>query len=143
MSIPAAVENSPVQCKPLEEGYFVVHADGSPALLGSWSKAANQHYFPVRRQCPITEEPVETVELPTEGILYSWTWIEMPVMVATQMGSGGHGVGQIDLPGGVRVQAYITGKQGDWQIGMTMKLALQPIIKKGDVKLCTFCFSPV
>lgn len=128
--------------KPLEEGYFIIREDGSPALLGSYSKAARQHYFPIRRQCPITEEPVETVELPTEGILYSWTYISMPVMGATQMGGGGHGVGQIDLPGGVRVQATITGQQGDWTIGMKMKLALQPVIKKGDTMFCTFCFSP-
>jgi len=128
--------------KPLEEGYFVIHDDGSSALLGSYSKAADHYYFPIRKQCPITEEPVETVELPTEGILYSWTYIHMPVMGATEMGYGGHGVGQIDLPNGVRVQANITGKEGDWKIGMKMKLDLQPVIKKGETEYCTFCFSP-
>lgn len=133
---------SPAAVRPLQEGYFVIREDGSPALLGSWSPAANQHFFPLRKQCPITEEPVQTVELPTGGILYSWTFIHMPVMGATLMGGGGHGVGQIDLPGGVRVQANITGAEGDWQIGMKMKLALQPIVKKGDTSFCTFCFSP-
>ncbi len=127
--------------KPLEEGYFVIHEDGSPALLGSYSKAADQHYFPIRKQCPITEEPVETVELPTEGVLYSWTYINMPVMGATEMGFGGTGVGQVDLPNGVRVQANLKGKEGDWEIGMKMKLDLQPVVKKGDTELCTFCFS--
>lgn len=129
--------------KPLQDGYFVIHEDGSPALLGSYSKAADQHYFPVRKQCPITEEKVETVELPTEGVLYSWTFIHMPVMGATEMGFGGHGVGQIDLPGGVRVQANIVGKEGDWRIGMKMKLDLQPVVKKGETELCTFCFRPI
>ncbi|MBL4606776.1 MAG: OB-fold domain-containing protein [Pseudomonadales bacterium] len=129
--------------KPLEEGYFVIHEDGSPALLGSYSKAADQHYFPIRKQCPITEEPVETVELPTEGILYSWTFIHMPVMGATEMGFGGTGVGQVDLPGGIRIQANLVGKEGDWEIGMKMKLDLQPVVKKGDTELCTFCFSAV
>ncbi|MGB4343643.1 MAG: hypothetical protein WBJ03_08515 [Moraxellaceae bacterium] len=133
---------SPEAIRPLEDGYFVIHEDGSIALLGSYSKAANQHYFPIRKQCPITEEPVETVELPTEGILYSWTFISMSVMGATQMGGGGHGVGQIDLPGNVRIQSQITGKQGDWKIGMKMKLDVQPIIKKGDTTFCTFCFKP-
>ncbi len=128
--------------KPLEEGYFVIRDDGSPALLGSYSKAADEYFFPVRKQCPITEEPVETVELPVEGELYSWTYIYMPIMGATQMGAAGHGVGQIDLPNGVRVQANITGEKGDWEIGMKMKLDLQPIIKKGDTEMCTFCFSP-
>lgn len=127
--------------KPLEEGYFVIHEDGSPALLGSFSKAANQHYFPIRKQCPITEEPVETVELPTEGVLYSWTYIHMPVMGATEMGFGGTGVGQVDLPNGVRIQANLKGKEGDWEIGMKMKLDLQPVVKKGDTELCTFCFT--
>ncbi|MBV1871564.1 MAG: OB-fold domain-containing protein [Gammaproteobacteria bacterium] len=127
--------------QPLEEGYFVIHEDGSPALLGSYSKAADKHYFPIRKQCPITEEPVETVELPTEGVLYSWTYIHMPVMGATEMGFGGTGVGQIDLPNGVRIQANLKGKEGDWEIGMKMKLDLQPVVKKGDVELCTFCFA--
>lgn len=129
--------------KPLEKGYFVIHEDGSPALLGSFSKAADQHYFPIRKQCPITEEPVETVELPTEGVLYSWTYIHMPVMGATEMGFGGTGVGQVDLPNGVRVQANLKGKEGDWEIGMKMKLDLQPVVKKGDTELCTFCFTAV
>ena len=119
----------------------MIHEDGSPALLGSYSKEADQHYFPIRKQCPITEEPVETVELPAEGILYSWTYIHMPVMGATEMGFGGTGVGQVDLPNGVRVQANLKGKEGDWEIGMKMKLDLQPVVKKGDTELCTFCFS--
>lgn len=128
--------------KPVEEGYFKIREDGTPVLIGSFSPSANEYFFPTRKQCPITEEPVETVELPTEGTLYSWTYVYMPIMGAAKMGSGGHGVGQIDLPNGVRVQANIQGEKGDWTIGMKMKLDLLPLSESGQTELCTFCFSP-
>ena len=128
--------------KPIEEGYFKIKEDGTPVLIGSYSAAADEHYFPIRKQCPITEEPVETVELPVEGTLYSWTYVYMPMMGSAKMGAAGHGVGQIDLPNGVRVQANIEGEKGDWTIGMKMKLQALPIKTVGDTELCTFGYAP-
>lgn len=131
---------------PLEEGYFVIPEDASKPvqLIGSYSKAADKYYFPRRKLCPITFEPVEDVLLPPEGTLYSWTYIEMPMMGNMQFSEAGHGVGQVDLPGGVRVQAVIEGKMGDWEIGMPMKLVPLPVTtdNQGN-ELCTFAFAPV
>ena len=132
---------------PIEEGYFrIPDAPGEPPrLLGSYSRAANARFFPRRKLCPITSGPVEDCELSPVGTLYSWTFIKMPVMgVLKEAVDGGHGVGQIDLPEGVRVQARIAGRMGDWRIGMPMRLALWPVMKdEHDNELCTFQFEPV
>ncbi len=130
----------------IEPGYIRIPENPSepPRLLGSYSPAANTHFFPRRRLCPITEQPVEDCELSTHGILYAWTFVTMPWMgVLREAEDGGHGVGQIDLPEGVRVQARIAGRIGDWRIGMPMRTALLPIAKdeQGN-ELCTFQFVP-
>jgi len=130
----------------LEPGYFTVPEDSNelPRLLASYSKSADKYFFPRRPQCPITEEPVEDVQLSPEGILYSWTYVQMPFMGSAQMGDGkAHGVGQIDLPEGVRIQSVIRGKMGDWKIGMPMRLELIPVKKKGETEYVTFSFGPI
>lgn len=130
---------------PLEEGYMIIpeNPDQPARLLGSYSKAANKHYFPIRKLCPITSEPVETVELSPEGVLYSWSFIMMPKMGSREKVAG-YGVGQIDLPEGVRIQAPIDGKMGDWKIGMKMKLVPNPVVTEEDgTQYCGFKFVPV
>lgn len=131
---------------PIEEGYFRISDDASeaPCLLGSYSPATNARFFPRRKLCPITSTPVEDCELSTVGVLYSWTFIKMPRMgVLKEAEDGGHGVGQIDLPEGVRVQARIAGRMGDWRIGMPMRVALLPLAKdEHGNELCSFQFVP-
>ncbi len=57
---------------------------------------------------------------------------------------GGQGVGQIDLPEGVRVQSPIDGQMGDWKIGMKMRLAPNPVVTDEDGTVyCGFKFTPV
>jgi len=130
---------------PLEEGYFVVpDADNPyPRLIASYSPSADQCYFPRRKRCPITFGPVEDRYLSTKGVLYSWTWIENMKYGTMSMGGSAHGVGQVDLPEGVRVQTRITGEMGDWEVGMPMVVDLLPIStdEQGN-ELCTFCFRP-
>lgn len=129
---------------PLEEGYMVIpeNPDKPARLLGSYSKAAKKSYFPIRKLCPITSEPVETVELSPEGVLYSWSFIMMPKMGSREKVAG-YGVGQIDLPEGVRIQAPIDGKMGDWKIGMKMRLVPNPVVTDEDgTQYCGFKFIP-
>lgn len=113
-------------------------------LLGSYSPAANVTLFPQRKRCPITEKPVETVELSTEGTLYSWSFIHMPRMGSMDLDpGGGYGVGQIDLPEGVRVQSLIDGDQNDFKIGMKMRVAPNVIsTDKDGNEYCGFKFVP-
>lgn len=133
---------------PLEDGYFTMPtAPGErPRLIGSYSPQADTHFFPRRRRCPLTEGPVHDVELSPEGVLYSWTFVISPWMGKNKFSEtvGGHGVGQIDLPEGVRVQSIIDGDMGDWEIGMRMGLELHPVMqdKEGN-DLCTFRFAPI
>lgn len=133
---------------PLEEGYFTIpEKEGErPRLLGSYSPEADTYFFPRRKRCPITEQPVKDVELSPEGTLYSYTFVVSPWMGKGKFADGvsGHGVGQIDLPEGVRVQGVIDGDMGDWECGMPMGLDLMPIMKDGDGNdLCTYKFVPL
>ncbi|MDY6829428.1 MAG: OB-fold domain-containing protein [Pseudomonadota bacterium] len=131
--------------QPIEDGYFVIKGE-QPVLLGSYSPSTGNTYYPQRKLCPVTSEPVETVELPTEGELYSWTYVRMKMIGSTESTEGGgHGVGQIDLPCGTRVQSIIQGDMGDWTIGMKMRLALLPLKTDRDKNLsyCSYCFVPV
>lgn len=132
---------------PLEEGYFTIPEDqDEPArLLGSYSGAADRYFWPVRKLCPITSEPVEDRDLSPQGVLYSWTFVEMPWMGSMKTADGGgYGVGQIDLPEGVRIQALIDGQMGDWTIGMPMKFVPRTV-KTDDAgnELCTIAFAPM
>jgi uncharacterized protein len=115
---------------PIEEGYFRIPEDpeGSPVLLGSYSPAAETYFWPRRKRCPITLQPVEDCELSTEGELYSWTFVFMPTMGSQAKDSGGgFGAAQVDLPEGVRIQALLDGKQGDWTIGMKVRLTTRQV----------------
>jgi uncharacterized OB-fold protein len=132
---------------PLEEGYFsVTSADDSVRLLGSYSPSAATYFFPRRRRCPISGGVVEDVTLSTEGELYAWTYVQSAWMGKARFGAAaeGQGVGQVDLPEGVRIQCFLAGTMGDWTIGMPMRLELMPVMtdEHGD-ELCTYRFAPV
>lgn len=127
--------------RPVEEGYFTIHseADGGPRLIGSFSPKADAYFYPCRRICPISFGPVEDRELSPVGTLYSWTY------VYGQDGTeaGGYGVGQVDLPEGIRVQGMLRGDIGDWEIGNMVRVALAVVAKDDDgAELVTYCFEP-
>mgnify|MGYP000085346461 FL=1 len=130
----------------LEDGYFTVptHGDERPRLLGSFSPTADLYFFPRRRRCPVSQEPVVDVELSPLGVLYSWTFVVSPWMGKNRMGDlEGHGVGQVDLPEGVRVQTILRGDMGDWEIGMPVALELYPVMQDEDgTDVLTFRFAP-
>ncbi len=131
---------------PLQDGYMRIPDDPAepPRLLGSYSPAADAYFFPRRKLCPITSEPVEDVELSPHGTLYAWTFIRMPRMGSRALAEGGgYGAGQVDLPEGVRVQAVLEGAMGDWEIGMKMVLKPLPVMEDDDgTMLCSFQFAP-
>ncbi|MBY0288411.1 MAG: OB-fold domain-containing protein [Mycobacteriaceae bacterium] len=132
--------------RPLEDGYFTMPGgDEQPRLIGSYSPSADTYFFPRRRRCPLTGGPVEDVLLSTTGELFAWTYVESAWMGKAPFGftGDGHGVGQVDLPEGVRVQCVLRGEMGDWEIGMPMELEVYPIIIDADgIELCSFRFGP-
>lgn len=133
--------------KPLEDGYFTMpDGDAPPQLIGSYSPAADTYFFPRRRRCPLTAGRVDDVLLSSTGELYAWTYVESAWMGKARFGSAGdgHGVGQVDLPEGVRVQCILRGEMGDWEIGMPMQLEVYPVTTDADGdELCSYRFAPV
>ena len=129
---------------PVEEGYFRLTEDEepSPVLLGSYSPAAKTYFWPRRKRCPITMEPVEDCELSSEGEIYSWTFVLMPWLGSLEKAEGGgFGAVQVDLPEGVRIQAPLEGKMGDWEIGMPVKLVTRTVgSDDAGNELCTIAF---
>lgn len=129
---------------PVEEGYFRIPEgpDAPPVLLGSYSPAAKTYFWPRRKRCPISLEAVEDCELSTEGVIYSWTFVVMPWLGSQEMDTGGgFGAVQVDLPEGVRIQAPLEGKMGDWEIGQQVRLVTRTVdrAENGD-ELCTIAF---
>ena len=119
--------------------------ESRPRLLGSYSETSGLAFWPRRRRCPVTGSPVTDVDLSPEGVLYAWTFLHVPRMGKISFGdAGGYGVGQVDLPEGVRVQAPLEGTQDDWQIGSTMGLTTFPVGTDDDGnELVTFRFEVV
>ena len=132
---------------PIEKGLFTMPEDPQvpPRLLGSYSPQADQRFWPARRRCPITAGPVNEVELADEGVLHSWTFVVSRFLQDGTAASGetGHGLGLVDLDDGVRVQTFLRGNMGDWEIGMRMRLDIHPVMtsKSGD-ELCGVWFRP-
>jgi len=116
-----------------------------PRLLGSHAEASGLYFWPRRRRCPVTGGAVTDCDLSPEGDLYAWTFLHVPRMGSISFGeTGGYGVGQIDLPEGVRIQAPLVGTPDEWQIGTRMALTTFPVGKDDDGnELVTFRFEAV
>ena len=116
-----------------------------PSLLGSHAPESNLYFWPRRLRCPVTRSAVTDIDLSSEGVLYAWTFLYVPRMGNISFGdSGGYGVGQIDLPEGVRIQAPLLGNTDDWQIGSPMGLRPLTVGRDEDGNdLVTFRFEAV
>ena len=106
----------------------------APRLIGSVCARCGTVTFPRQSSCPkCTSEDVESRELATRGELWSWT-IQSFAPKAPPYLPGGveefepYGVGYIELPGEVRVEARLTESDPErlW-IGMPMELTLIPV----------------
>jgi uncharacterized OB-fold protein len=126
---------------------FRLPGDGEdrPRLLGSYAPESGLHFWPRRKRCPVTGGPVVDCDLDPEGVLFAWTFLHVPRMGSISFGdSGGYGVGQIDLPEGVRIQAPLVGTPDDWQIGSRMALTTFPVGQDDDGnELVTFRFEVI
>jgi uncharacterized OB-fold protein len=119
-----------------------------PRLIGSVCSQCGTVTFPCQRSCPrCTSEDVHPRELATRGELWSWT-IQCFAPKAPPYLPGGveefepYGVGYVELPGEVRVEAQLTESDpGRLRIGMTMELTLVPVPGASDT--LTYAFRPV
>ncbi|MBV8998460.1 MAG: OB-fold domain-containing protein [Solirubrobacterales bacterium] len=119
-----------------------------PTLIGSVCAQCGTVTFPRQRSCPrCTSEDVQARELATRGELWTWTIQCFPPKAPPYLQGGveefePYGVGYIELPGEVRVEARLTESDPErLRVGMTMELTLIPVPGASD--RLTFAFRPV
>jgi uncharacterized OB-fold protein len=123
-----------------------------PAPIGSRCLTCGNHMFPVQSGCPrCTGERTETVELATRGTLWTWTVQGFPPKAPPYIGDADpktfrpFGVGYVELPGQVKVEARLTeADPAKLRIGMEMQLVIVPLSTDDDGnEIVTFAFAPV
>lgn len=127
---------------PLEPDLF--RADGDrPVLLGSRCSSCDEAFFPRRWICPVCLDPVNDIELSQSGTLYSYAFISAPIWGKVWLDSTGYGVGQVDLPEGVRVQTVLEGLPDEWDIGAAMSLTYTTVesVETGDSVVVLYSFA--
>jgi len=119
---------------------LVAGTPGEPVLLGSECRACATVTFPRQNACPrCTSTDVAERRLSRRGTLWSWTIQRFRPKSPPYTGPEAfepYGVGYVELPGEVRVEARLTEADPDkLEIGMEMELTL--------IKDATFAFRPV
>ena len=138
---------SSTTARPVTEGLFV-EAGGEARLIGSECERCGVITFPRQGSCPrCTSTDVRERLLRRRGTLWSWT-IQCfppkspPYAVTDPEEFEPYGVGYVELPDEVRVEARLTVADPDaLRIGMPMELTLVPAAGLDDT--VTFAFAPV
>ncbi len=136
---------------PVADCVFTWPSD-DPALLGSRCTECGNHMFPVQEGCNrCTAASTETVELARRGTLWTWTVQGFPPKSPPFAGDADpatfqpFGVGYVELPGQVKVEARLTESDpSKLEIGQEMELVLVPLTRDADGNdVVTFAFRPV
>jgi uncharacterized OB-fold protein len=126
---------------PVAAGLFTWPAD-APRLIGSRCRDCGVVTFPAQRSCPhCTSVDVEERLLGREGTLYTWTvqGFRPKPPYAGPEDFEPYGVGYVELPEEVRVEARLTVADADrLRIGMRVELVIVPF---GD--RVTYAFAPL
>ena len=135
---------------PIAEGLFDWPAD-EPRLIGGACPACGNVTFPYQDGCPrCGAQPLERRRLARRGRLWAWTTQEFPPPAPPYGGARGadfeaFGVGYVELPGELRVEARLTESRPEHlRVGMEMELVIVRFSADdaGD-ELVTFAFRPV
>lgn len=133
---------------PLHEGLFTWPAT-KPQLLGSRCSQCAEAAFPAQPDCrSCGSRDTAVVELGDQGTLWTWTiqtfLPKQPYLSdETTETFRPYGVGYVEMPGGVRVEARLhPNRPEQLQIGMAMQLDIIPFYtdENGNQKM-TFAFS--
>jgi uncharacterized protein len=131
----------------LIDGDLIAGTEHEPRLIGSVCGRCATVTFPRQRSCPrCTSEDVDPRELATRGELWTWTIQCFPPKAPPYLERGveefaPYGVGYIELPGEVRVEARLTESDPErLRIGMLMELTLIPV--PGAPDKLTYAFRP-
>jgi len=133
---------------PIQTGLFTGPSD-APRLLGSRCRACGEVSFPAQGSCPAcTGTETEEVPLAREGTLWTWTIQRFPPPAPPFLGDREafqpFGVGYVELPEGVRVEARLTLNDPEaLEIGMKMELVIEPFDRDaaGNERM-SFAFRP-
>ena len=119
-------------------------ANGPIRLFASYSPANGETYWPRRRRCPVTLQPVEDVVLDALGVLWSWTYLYVPWRGSGPSPSSGpgYGAGIVELPAGPRVLGLLVGDQGDWTIGDEVEGIAWDFAENDGITRCVPAFRP-
>lgn len=130
----------------IEEGLFKIPSSPSdePHLIGSKCKICGEVVFPKQTGCPnCCSEDVEEILLSPKGKLYSFTNVNHPVPEGYK-GPIPYGVGLVDLPDGVRIQAHLTESEPDkLKVGMDVMLVIDKLFEDEEGnEIIGFKFKP-
>jgi uncharacterized OB-fold protein len=131
------------------DGIFNI-VDGKPILLGSRCTNCDNHMFPRQQGCPrCMFDQQEDIELASTGTLWAWTIQAFPPKAPPYLGPVSedfvpYGVGYVELPGQVRVEARLTVSDPDkLVIGMEMELVLEQLtVDEYGNDVVTYAFTP-
>lgn len=133
--------------RPVAEGLFV-DAGGEVRLVGSQCEDCGVVTFPRQSSCPrCTSLCVRERLLGREGTLWSWTIQSFPPKsppypLEDPDRFQPYGVGYVELPGEVRVEALLTVADPDMlRIGMPLELTLVRV--PGIHDAVTYAFQPI
>jgi uncharacterized OB-fold protein len=135
---------------PVAEGIFTFPSD-EPQLIESRCNACGIVTFPAQDSCPrcAATDMVEQL-LSRRGKLWAWTTQDFPPPSPPYAGPTGKafvpfGVGYVELPGEVKVEARLTESDpGALLQGMEMELVVVPFRTDPDGnEVVTFAFRPV
>jgi uncharacterized protein len=134
---------------PVAEGVFTWPAD-EPQLIGSRCSACDMVTFPTQDSCPrCASTAMEEALLARRGTLWAWTTQAFPPPWPYAGPTGADfvpfGVGYVELPGEVKVEARLTSCEPDVLTnGMEMELVVVPFRTDDDGnEVVTFAFRPV
>ena len=132
----------------LIDAELIAGTERDPRLIGSACDRCGTVTFPRQSSCPrCTSEDVRPRELATRGQLWTWTVQCFAPKAPPYLEAGveefePYGVGYIELPGEVRVEARLTESDPErLRIGMSMELTLIPV--PGASSTLTYAFRPV
>ena len=127
---------------------LIAGSPSAPVLLGSECRRCGTVTFPHQDACPrCTSTDVRERRLSRRGTLWTWTIQRFRPKSPPYAGDEGeefepYGVGYVELPGEVRVEARLTEADPTrLRIGMEMELTLIPAPGREDE--VTFAFRPL
>jgi uncharacterized OB-fold protein len=133
---------------PIAEGLFTWPCD-APQLIGGHCADCGGWHFPAQDNCPhCASLGVERRPLSRRGTLWTWTVQAFPPPVPPYRGPVEDfvpfGVGYIELPEGLRVQARLTvNDPARLAIGMPMALTVEPFGSDAQGRtVLNFAFAP-